>query len=204
MLGSECDGSVRSREHRKTSSSVRRVAQLVAQLLARGDDERLEVIDRLRAGADRAAARDQAARGRLRGRRARAAGRGARAAAPRARRGSASSSSDLAPLRRAGRLGRSTSTTHSPLREQERRQAGAEAAAGLDRPDPPARRVPAREAQQPLVAERVGRDRRLSRATAPVPADDRRGRVRVAVGVDADDVVCLLCKHAHLRPPARG
>jgi hypothetical protein len=36
-----------------------RVAQLVAQLLAGGDDQGLEVVDRLRAGADRAAAGDQ-------------------------------------------------------------------------------------------------------------------------------------------------
>jgi hypothetical protein len=43
--------------------------------------------------------------------------------------------------------------------EQERGQTGAEAARRLDRPHPPVGGVPAREAQPPLVADRVGRDR---------------------------------------------
>ena len=49
-------------------------------------------------------------------------------------------------------------------------------------------RVAAREAQQPLVAEGVGRDRGLGRNDARCGRDGG-GRVRVAVRVDADDVV---------------
>jgi|SRR3954447_1238758 hypothetical protein len=53
----ECQGSVRRREQRWTSSSVGVLAQLVSEFLARGDDKRLEVVDRLRAGTGRAAPR---------------------------------------------------------------------------------------------------------------------------------------------------
>ena len=60
-----------------------------------------------------------------------------------------------------------------------------------------------REAQQALVAERVGRTVATA-STAPVAASSDGGGVRVAVGVDADDVVDALCEHAHARPPERS
>ncbi len=53
-----------------------------------------------------------------------------------------------------------------------------------------------REPQRALVAERVGADRFDVGDRAGGGGDDRC-RVRVAVGVDADDVVDLLCEDAH-------
>src|SRR5215211_1224926 len=79
--------------------------------------------------------------------------------------------------------------------EQERRQSGAEAAGRLDRPDPPAGCVLASEAQQLLVADRVGADRGVDLQRARQRGDDRR-RMRIAVGVDADHVIDLVCEHA--------
>jgi hypothetical protein len=57
-------------------------------------------------------------------------------------------------------------------------------------------RVRAGEAQQPPETERVGRDRGVCRDGARRRRDHRRG-MRVAVPVDADDVIDLLCKPAH-------
>ena len=174
----------------------------MAQLLARGDDERLEVVDRLRARADRAAARDQQNADGF----AVAAGARLREVFALERFAGGADRIELVGLgavapRRA--LGAVDLDDPFAVGEHEHGQAGAEAAGGLDRPDARAVGVPACEAQQPLVAERVGRDRRL-RCHDSGAGRDRGGRVRVAVGVDADDVVRVLCEHAHPRPPARG
>ena len=131
-------------------------AELVADLLATGDEQRLEVVDRLGAGADRAAAGDQQhaerfaiaatarlgemlARERLAGGADRVELIGLRAVAARRPRGAVDLDDPLAML------------------EQEGGEPGAVAAAGLDRPDSPSRRVQLREPQHALVAERVGR-----------------------------------------------
>jgi hypothetical protein len=81
------------------------------------------------------------------------------------------------------------------LLEQERGQASAVAAAGFDRPHAPAAGVATHEPQQALVPKRVRRLGSL-RHHGSVDRDDRR-RVRVAVRVDADEVIDVLCEHAH-------
>jgi hypothetical protein len=89
------------------------------------------------------------------------------------------------------------------MREQKRSQAGAIAAAGLDRPDTPAGGVHPREAQQALVSERVGPDRSAEQNLAGARDDDRR-RVRIAVRVDTDDVIHSLCERAYRDLPGGG
>lgn len=85
------------------------------------------------------------------------------------------------------------------VREQEAAQAGAIAAAGLDRPGALAAGVAVREAQQALVAERVSREAVLD-FDGSGSGEDCCG-VRIAVRVDADDVVDLICEHRS-RPPS--
>jgi hypothetical protein len=75
------------------------------------------------------------------------------------------------------------------------RQAGAEAARPLDRPAAAAGQVGLGEAEQPLVAGRVGADRGPGQH-ATEAGDGGRGQ-GVAVGVDADDAVDRLCQHGH-------
>jgi hypothetical protein len=105
----------------------------------------------------------------------------------------ASSSSDFAPLRRAGRLGPVDLDHPLAVFEQERSQPGAEAPGPLDRPHPPARRVLPSEGEQPPVAERVGRDVGVGQHRAGGVGDG--GAVMVAMGIDPDDVVDLVCEH---------
>jgi hypothetical protein len=174
----------------------------VAQLFSGGDDERLEVVDRLRAGADRAASRDQQHADGF----AVAAGRGLCEVFALERFAGGTDRVErvgLGAVAPGGALGAVDLDDPFALREQEHGQPGAEAAGRLDRPDSAAARVPACVAQQALVAEGVGRDRRL-RGDHSRARRDRGGRVRVAVRVDADHVVRVLCEHAHRRPPARG
>jgi hypothetical protein len=170
----------------------------VAQLLARGDDQRLEMVDRLGAGAHGAAPRDQQHPHGL-------------ALAAAARPGEMLATerfvcgTDRVQLVGLGavapRRPRRAVDLDDPLAllEQEHRQAGAEAAAGLDRPHAPTAGVAAHEPQQPPVAERVG-GLGAVRHHHSGDRDDRR-RVRVAVGVDADDVSDVLCEHAHANLP---
>jgi enhancing lycopene biosynthesis protein 2 len=78
---------------------------------------------------------------------------------------------------------------------QERRQAGAEAARAFHCPTAPARHLAAGEAEQLLVAGRIGAGDGLGEH-----ATDRgecRGSQGVAVGVDADDAIGALCQHGH-------
>src|SRR6266536_5913254 len=87
--------------------------------------------------------------------------------APRAAR-TASSASLLAPVRLAGRLGRPTPGDPLAVLWQEPRQAGAQAARPLDRPAATAGQVRVGEAQQPLVAGRVGAGGGLGQHAAEV------------------------------------
>jgi hypothetical protein len=86
---------------------------------------------------------------------------------------------------------------HHPLAllEKVRRQAGAEAAGALDRPDAPPRRTLPGEGEQPAVAEGVGGHLPLGNHASGRVADRRR--VRVAMGVDTDDLVDHACQHPH-------
>ena len=78
---------------------------------------------------------------------------------------------------------------------------GAVVAAALDRPEASAGRVPIREGDGVRVAARAGGRRRLRDHRAGVRVDDRE-RVLVAMSIDADHVVHLLCKHS-TDPPTR-
>jgi len=97
----------------------------------------------------------------------------------------------------ASRRPRRTIDLHHPLAllEQEAGETGAEAARAFDRPDAPAGRLLAREAEQSLVAERVRGERHFRGDGTARVADC--GRVRVAMRVHADHVVDPLCEHSH-------
>ena len=77
---------------------------------------------------------------------------------------------------------------------QEAGQAGPERAAALDRERAPPRRMPLGELQRLPVAVAVAATV-ASNTTDPRPHLDDRERVRVAMRVDTDDVVQLICKH---------
>jgi hypothetical protein len=180
----------------------RDVAQLVAQFFAGGDDQGFDVVDRLGARSHRSAARDEQYPDRF-----------AIAATPRLREVLAAErfvrGADRVKLvgLRAVAARRSCGAVDFDdpfvVREQERRQTGAVAAAGFNRPDAPARGVHPCEAQQTLVAKGVGRDRSIDEYLAGARDDDGR-RVRVAVRVDADDVIHSLCERAHRDLPGGG
>jgi len=83
---------------------------------------------------------------------------------------------------------------------EEAAQAGAERAGALDREPPPPRRVLVGEPQCFCIAATVSRDAGFEDDDAGSHLDDRDG-VPVAVRVDADHVVELICKHpSHLQP----
>jgi hypothetical protein len=86
---------------------------------------------------------------------------------------------------------------HDPLAVllQYHRQAGAEAARSLHRPQAAARNLTVGNDEQLLVAGRVGAGGGLGQHPAEV-GDGGRGQ-DVAVGVDADDAVDQLCQHGH-------
>src|SRR6266536_5400613 len=130
----------------------------MAQLFARGDDERLEVVDRARARTNGAAAGDEQHTNCLA---LTALARLGEMFAPQ-RLVSCADRVELVGLGAVASCGsRRAIDLDDPLAvlEQERRQSCAEAAAGLNRPHATATRVMAGEPQQPLVADRVGRDR---------------------------------------------
>src|SRR5262245_42125736 len=78
---------------------------------------------------------------------------------------------------------------------------GAVVAGALDRPQSIAERVPICEADSVRVAACVGGRRRLRDHGAGVRVDDGY-RVPIAMGVDADHVVQLVCEHP-TDPPTR-
>jgi hypothetical protein len=78
---------------------------------------------------------------------------------------------------------------------QQRRQAGAEAARSLHRPQAAARNLTVGKAEQLLGAGGVGAGGGLGEHPAEV-GHGGRGQ-GVAVGVDADDAVDQLCQHGH-------
>jgi hypothetical protein len=84
------------------------------------------------------------------------------------------------------------------VREQERRQPRAVAAARLDRPHATPCGVQLGEPQLSLVTERVSRHRSILDHDASQRRDDC-SRVRIAMRVHADDVICLLCEDTHAR-----
>src|SRR5439155_16682509 len=77
---------------------------------------------------------------------------------------------------------------------QEARQAGTERGSAFDSERSPTGGVPVDELQSMRVAVAARDDRRLEDDR---PADDLHDseRMRVAVWIDADDVVQLICKH---------
>jgi len=77
---------------------------------------------------------------------------------------------------------------------QEACETGTERACPLDREDTPTWRVPVDEPQSVCVAIAVCGDSRLEHDRATDDVHDRE-RVRVAVRVDTDDVVQLICEH---------
>ena len=80
-------------------------------------------------------------------------------------------------------------------------KSGAVVAGALDRPESIAGRVPICEADGVRVAACAGGRRHLRDHRAGMRVDDRE-RVLVAMGIDADHVVHLLCKHS-IDPPTR-
>src|SRR5207244_11412303 len=86
------------------------------------------------------------------------------------------------------------------LAGEEAREAGAEGAAAFNRERPSTRRVFSRELQSARVASAVRGHTRLEDDPASPNLDDGE-RVPVAVRVDPDHVVQLICKHpTHLQP----
>jgi len=81
-------------------------------------------------------------------------------------------------------------------------QSGAVAARSLDCPRTAPGCVLEREAQQPPVATLVRGDGGLSLHDRRVCGEDRRA-MRVAVRVDAEHVIGLVCQH-EIRPPVLG
>ena len=73
-------------------------------------------------------------------------------------------------------------------------EAGAVVAGALDRPNAHASSVTFRKSQRVTEAAQVGMHRLLGHQCARRRGHDRK-RVLVAVGVDPDHVVHLLCKH---------
>src|SRR4029077_14836818 len=84
---------------------------------------------------------------------------------------------------------------------QEARQASAVGAGALDRERTPTRRVLLRHSERVRVAATVSRHRRLEHDHAAAYIDDS-DRVLVAVRVDTDHAVQLICNHPD-RPPAQ-
>jgi hypothetical protein len=167
----------------------------MTNLFATGDDQRFEVVDRLGPCSDRATTGDQEHPERF----AVAATTGLSEMLAGERFAGGTDSVEL--------IGLGAVATGGPGRpvdlndpfaslQQERGEPGSVAAAGFDRPDSTAGRVQLREPQDPLVAERVAWDR-LRVGDRAGGSDDDRGGVRVAVGVDTDDVVDLVCEDGH-------
>jgi hypothetical protein len=136
------------------------LAEVLAELLGRVDDQRLQLSDRLRSGDDRAlAGREQDAE-----RLPPTALTGLREVLTRERfAGGADGVEFVRPGPGAAGCSRWAVDLDHPLGllEQEGRQAGAEAACPLDRPHPTALRPLARKAEQALIAEGVGRNGRF-------------------------------------------
>jgi hypothetical protein len=87
---------------------------------------------------------------------------------------------------------------------EEAGEAHAVAAAPLDRPQAVAGRVFEGKGERAVVAAPIGADLRLEH-DGVCRSGDESERVGVAVGVDADDVVQLICEHAiYLQPPGWG
>ena len=80
-------------------------------------------------------------------------------------------------------------------------QGGAVVAAAFDRPHPSTWRVSISESQRLRVAARLSGSRCLSDDRARASVDNREG-VLIAMGVDTDHVVQLVCKHP-TDPPTR-
>ena len=78
--------------------------------------------------------------------------------------------------------------------DQHPRQAGAVAVGALDRPDTAASSEAVRELERQAVADSVGTHRPLSEKR-PRPGRNDHQRVLVAVRIDTDHVVQLVCKH---------
>src|SRR5262249_40255389 len=107
-------------------------------------------------------------------------------------------------------VGLAARTTFSPqppdfedgfaTRREETGQARAEGAAALDREGTPTRRVLAGQFERTTITGPACGDRRLEHDSAGADLDDRE-RVHIAMRVDTDDVVNLICKHPY-RPPA--
>jgi len=77
---------------------------------------------------------------------------------------------------------------------EEAREASTERACSLDRESTPTRRVLFDQREGERVAVAIRDDRRLENDRAADDLHDRE-RVRVAVRIDTDDVVQLICKH---------
>jgi hypothetical protein len=77
---------------------------------------------------------------------------------------------------------------------QEARQAGTERAGAFDRECTPTRRLQVDEPQRVCVAVAARDDRRLENDSAAHDLHDRE-RMRIAVRIDTNHVVQLICKH---------
>jgi hypothetical protein len=82
------------------------------------------------------------------------------------------------------------------LTDEEASETGTERASALDREHTPAGRVLIGKTKHARVTLSICNRCRLEHHTAAAHVDDRE-RVLVAVRVDADHVVQLICKHPH-------
>ena len=134
-------------------------------------------------------------------RRRRVAGRGARRASASRPARTASSGSDLAPLRRAGRFGRSSSITTSPRSTEVPGQSGAVAAGAFDRPRP--QPAECRSPSRPARRSRRGR----CRPSISRPRAGRRGTtaaVWVCLWVSTPMTTStMFCQHGHAFTPCQ-
>jgi hypothetical protein len=86
---------------------------------------------------------------------------------------------------------------HPPLTaDEESSKTGAERTSALDREGTPAGSVPIGKTKHAFVTLAICDRGRLEHHTAASHIDDRE-RVRVAVRVNADHLVQLICKHPH-------
>jgi hypothetical protein len=115
----------------------------------------------------------------------------------------ASRASSLPRKRRLPRGVRLTSSTVSRRPGEEAGKPGAVAAAALDRPGAATRRMPLSDAKQLAVAAPVRGCRRPSHDSARRRRHDR-DHMLVAVPVDAEHVVQLVCKHRTDPPSPLG
>jgi hypothetical protein len=107
--------------------------------------------------------------------------------------------SRLAAASKVRSLGRSCGHPLAAAAE-EAGETGTERAGAFDRERSPARRVPVDELQSLRVAVAASDDRRLENDHAAHDLHDRE-RMRIAVRIDTDHVVQLICKHPRdLRP----